>query len=416
MTKEEVLAYIAARDPRYIPHRDGARPVSASAKVQPGTTGAEYSHMPGGVGTELKRLLRELGFPSDGCGPCSKLANYLDSIGVERCAQDDVRAEMIGRLREQQREANLAAYLRAGARAIASGLAFKLDPFDPAPGLYDEALRRARTPAAQLSAGGPEESRHLLYYVWPRRGNGVWQLNLDQLLARIRLFGGRKVVAVATSADADDPGAVRDYLAGSGCEVFTITNDPALREVAAWDALWERVMGRTGPGDATFFGHAKGVTKPVNPGVTVHEWASVMYECNLDYWPIVASQLQVHPIVGTFKKVGQGFQRSGSAWHYSGTFYWVRNADFFSRDWRGGIDRTWWGTEAYPGRAYAQEEGGITFGRGIVPKLDLYTRATWDRIRPSLETWRRANAGNRTTFPSVTGSANEPGRASSARS
>jgi hypothetical protein len=53
------------------------------------------------------------------------------------------RPEILGRLRAAQARLGWPDRLRAAARAVSSGLAFRLNPLDPAPGLLAEALRRA---------------------------------------------------------------------------------------------------------------------------------------------------------------------------------------------------------------------------------------------------------------------------------
>lgn len=417
----EIKAELAAKDSRYIPHRDGTHVPNPGVRIAGAPPGgrtipanppnpAATAALSGAVGpgTHLKIMLDSVGLNAGtlkGAGTCGcdDLAAQMDAWGPNGCREH--RAEIVAKLRENKDKTPWAVYLGAMMKMATTGLAVRINPMDQLGSLVDEAVRRAEEDGAWRTPGGATAGppvRHLAYYVWPVKGNGIWQLNLDRLLLRAGLFNGRKLVAVATSANADEPHAVRDYLGGE-FEVFGIPNSPFLRETVAWEPLWDRLADRTGAGDATFFAHAKGVTKDVNPGVTVHEWAAVMYETNLDYWPVVASVLARNPIAGSLKKYGEGFGTPRSLWHYSGSFYWVRNQDFFARDWRGLVDRTWWGTEAYPGVAYEQSEGGIIFGRGSVPALNLYVWDTWDRLRPDLAEWRRANTGNRTTFPSPTG-------------
>ena len=245
--------------------------------------------------------------------------------------------------------------------------------------------RRLPAPPPTVAAAGPVEAaayphagdgwtRHLLWFCYPVANTSVWQCNVDQLLERIALFNGRRVCAIAKQAGkvnprresrkrrpahfVDPPEAVRARLAGHRFEFVEIDNDLKLGEVAAFEPLWAMVEPFREPGDVTFYYHAKGVTRPVNPGVSVHPWASALYGANLDHWPLVAAQLKAHPIVGAFKKLG----RFGSAarMHYSGTAYWFRNADVFARDWRR-IDRIYAGVEAWPGVQFTPDEMGCVF-------------------------------------------------------
>lgn len=250
--------------------------------------------------------------------------------------------------------------------------------------------------------------RHLLYHVLPVTGNGTWQRNVDQLRWRMPLFNGRKIIAVATGRrfrdtvtrrgviQLDPPEAVAEYLAGTGCEVLTVPNDPALREVATWGPLWERV-GDAGPDDFVFYAHAKAVTRPWDPGVTCHPWARVMYASLLDFWPVVAEVLARHPIAGSFKKLGAGFRGSRSSWHYSGSFFWARCREAIARV--RDIDRQWFGNEAWPGLHWRPEEGGLVFKAGHVGELDCYEpRKFFDRYLPEFREWCKANADRRTVY------------------
>jgi hypothetical protein len=95
----------------------------------------------GGPGTELKALLAELGIvPTRSC-ECNRKAEEMDRLGVGGVRRD--RDRIVAWLREAQRKRSWGQQLAAAAKALASGLAWKLDPLDPAPGILEEALRRA---------------------------------------------------------------------------------------------------------------------------------------------------------------------------------------------------------------------------------------------------------------------------------
>lgn len=95
---------------------------------------------PPGPGTQLKAILAELGIKPEGCG-CNELAYQMDVWGVDGTR---LNAERI--LTQLRAEWTKRGWLEAGsvaAKAIAAGLAFRVNPFDPAPGLLNEAIRRA---------------------------------------------------------------------------------------------------------------------------------------------------------------------------------------------------------------------------------------------------------------------------------
>jgi hypothetical protein len=190
---------------------------------------------------------------------------------------------------------------------------------------------------------------------------------------------------------------VKAAFAGTVSDFFVVPNNPDRREVATFLPLLGRVFTRD-PSEATFYAHAKGVTKPTNPGVSVHRWTQIMYETCLDYWPLVERLLNSFPVVGSFKKVGAGFAPSASRWHYSGNFWWARNADLFGRAWRQ-VDQLWWGTESYLGVHFAPEEAGCLFHDGTVPELDLYSLGYLrGRVVPGYDKWRKEHEPDRTRW------------------
>ncbi len=238
--------------------------------------------------------------------------------------------------------------------------------------------------------------RHLAYHILPVAGNGVWQWNLDTLRNNLSLFDGRKVVAICTAPDnevrdettgrgllkLDPPGAVRDYLAGTGCEFLEVENDPAWREVKSWVPLWSRLMDTANPGDRMFYAHAKGVTRPGADRL----WTQCLYESLLGFWPVVEEVLRSHDLAGSFKAMGNGFAGSQSSWHYAGSFFWARSAALFSSfKWRL-IPPQWWGVEAWPGTHFKPECGGLVFYDGNPGDV---TPAMW-------EEWAATNSGRRT--------------------
>lgn len=234
---------------------------------------------------------------------------------------------------------------------------------------------------------GREVVRHLAYHVYPAKGNGVWQRNVEQVLNRIDLFNGRRIVAIATGPNLDAPESVQEAFGGKVDEFIVLPNDKRLREVVTFLPLLERVASLA-PNECTFYAHAKGATHPVNDGVTVHRWTDLMYETLLDHWPFVEDLLLQYPLAGSFKKVGRGFVSSASTWHYSGTFYWLRNSEVFSRDWRR-VDQHWWGTESWPGIHFSPAEAGCVFVQGTVPSLDLYNHEFFHAgVLPAYEQWK----------------------------
>ena len=95
-----------------------------------------------GPGTELKAMIRdELGIDADGCKRCKHLARAMDRLGVKGVRMQ--RDWFVARLKENADRRGWATQLTAALGAIASGLAFRINPLDRYGSLIDEACRRA---------------------------------------------------------------------------------------------------------------------------------------------------------------------------------------------------------------------------------------------------------------------------------
>jgi hypothetical protein len=96
-----------------------------------------------GPGAELARLIGDLGLSGEQGCECAARAAQMNAWGVEGCRE---RAEEITTwLREQGAKLGWLGKLKAGALAASQGLL--LNPLDPAPGLLEEAIRRAERKA-----------------------------------------------------------------------------------------------------------------------------------------------------------------------------------------------------------------------------------------------------------------------------
>ncbi len=270
--------------------------------------------------------------------------------------------------------------------------------------------------------------RHLLYHLCPIAENGRWQENLDELKKRWHLFDGQKSIAIMTHGlnqrppkwmrvqtkagvtkidyshlKLDRPEVVREYVNDPTVRYFELMNEPSLREVRSWKPLWRTVQEYHGPDDFTFYAHAKGVTHHFEPDHPVRDWTRLMYETCLDYWPMIQWHLANFPITGTFKHYGDNFMvpgvRSPATWFYGGTFFWVRNSDFFTRPWQE-IEQAWWGAESWAGWAYKPEEGGCPLREVHVPVKEsptLYGKELMATVLGEYEAWKRINSHFRTS-------------------
>ncbi len=232
--------------------------------------------------------------------------------------------------------------------------------------------------------------RHCIYHVCPlSSGAAAWRRCCTMLAARAEMFTGRRIDAAADDQTTEPADVVREAL--PDFEVIEFANDPRLREALTLPVMLSR-LDLADPEAAVFFGHAKGVTRPENKGVTCHPWAWLLHEILLDYWPLVEGSLSASPITGAFKKVGRGFAGSPSAWHYSGAFFWARAPALRGRR----VERKWFGAESSPGAWFRPEEAGCLFHEGRVPALDLYSMSYFHNVLTEYQWWKQQHERERT--------------------
>ena len=209
------------------------------------------------------------------------------------------------------------------------------------------------------SCPAPGISRfNLIYHVAPFRANDVWRLNVAQILRRIHLFNGKRVVAIATGPELEPPERVEREFAGRDVTFIHRPNDRTLREVTTFLPLLESVHSLAGD-EATFYAHAKGVTSIGDPtGVTY--WRNSMYHALLDDLPLVKKSLAEYPCVGTHRRRHPSGRRvndprvpifpdgtDDAPWHFAGTFWWFRNRDLFAHPRWGALRQSGWFAEGY---------------------------------------------------------------------
>lgn len=246
-----------------------------------------------------------------------------------------------------------------------------------------------RFPSEGLGMG----PRHLLYHVHPIAGSDIWVWNLVELQKRLDLFDGQRVCAITTGTNLDPPEEVQDIL-GPSFEYIARPNNPALREVVSHNALWERVIDLPG---ITFYAHAKGVTRFGEQIKAILRWVKWFYELNLDDLERVETVLTHHPLAGAFRKAGICFGHSRSCWHYSGSFYWVRNFDMAAKNWKE-IDKIPHGVEAWPSLHFPIADAGcLVPGTNMGPDGNMYS---WDfqesKIVPAIKNWYNLTTESKT--------------------
>jgi hypothetical protein len=71
--------------------------------------------------------------------------------------------------------------------------------------------------------------------------------------------------------------------------------------------------------------------------------------------------------LGAMKTIGKATVYPGD-WHYSGTAFFFRNRDVFSRNWRA-VPQIYGGVEAWPGVLFTREEAGCIYWEEPIQRL-----------------------------------------------
>jgi spore maturation protein CgeB len=213
-------------------------------------------------------------------------------------------------------------------------------------------------PGAELYPFTAMPRRNLIYHIYPVRGS-IWAWNLDQLKRRLDLFNGKRILGIVYDERSVAPERVQEYLDGHGFE-FIIEKNNAQGEAITFPHMMRKIASEH-PDEVTFYGHAKGVKYEPSVPATVRRWTEVQYRVALDDWMTVREQLQRFAMTGPFKMLGRfSSHRHLADWHYSGTYFWMRNAHVFSRNYSD-VPQFYGGVETFPGIIFSKEETTCLF-------------------------------------------------------
>lgn len=234
-------------------------------------------------------------------------------------------------------------------------------------------------PGADLYPFTEMPRRNLIYHIYPVRGS-MWSWNLEQLKRRVELFNGKRIVGIVYDDRSESPERVQEYLDGHDFE-FIIEKNDIRGEAITFPRMLEKIASND-PNEITFYAHAKGVK--YEPGVPppVIRWAEVQYRVSLDNWQMVRNQLQRFAMTGPFKRLGRFSAHQQLAdWHYSGSYFWMRNAHIFSRNYKN-IPQFYGGVETFPGTVFRKEETTCLFMDNV--KQSPYLQKFWSSTANSL--------------------------------
>jgi hypothetical protein len=120
----------------------------------------------------------------------------------------------------------------------------------------------------------------------------------------------------------------------------------------------------------------------------VRRWTAALYRSCFDNWPAVRDQLENYPMTGSFKIRGRfRSHRELSDWHYSGTFFWMRQMEVFSRE-RARVPQFYGGVEAWPGMLFQSHQTGCLFFDNL--KGPPYSESFWATVgNRALRQWEQ---------------------------
>jgi len=324
------------------------------------------------------------------------LVDTVQRLLTDRSKHDRVLAACRTRLQQHRYQDRLQEALRVtlgNEHTTAAPAAPSTAPMRPAlrrpPVALPDLSSRTRV-ALNLQPLVAAPKRHLLYHLWPVRGS-TWRWNVEQLLQRIDLFNGRRIVAIVSDERTEDIAVVRAAFAGHGVSFIERPNS-AHGESDTFPLMLAE-LAREHPDDLSFYAHAKGVKYEPQWPPAVRRWAEVQYAVSLDRWPEVRAHLERHAMTGLLRRTGR-YANHGHVgdWHYSGTFFWFRHDAVFRRAWQD-VPRFYGGVEAWPGMLFAPEEASCLLLDGLSERLrDLpYHERFWQqRGNPTFAQWQRA--------------------------
>jgi hypothetical protein len=228
-----------------------------------------------------------------------------------------------------------------------------------------------------------EPTRHMIYHIWPTKRSDAWKWNVTELRKRIELFNGLRIVGIAEASDCDSVDDVKAAFAGVRIDHWVIVpNDEKLGEGATFRKMMELLP--RGINDITWYGHAKGTKYPQGQAGIVPRWTSLMYRSTLDHYSEVYKSLEQFPITGSLKRYGEFNKPNTWRWHYSGTFYWFRNKETFSRPEWTRLVPFYGCVECWPSCVYRATEGGVLLGNDVGL---LYLEPEVVKLEEQLKEW-----------------------------
>lgn len=208
--------------------------------------------------------------------------------------------------------------------------------------------------------------KNLIYFIYYNgKLHHYHVLNLKLLSMFWSVFDGQKIVKIAVDGNYSIDALLS--LLPKDCEYRIVKNIKETGE--AYHFLESLVEIKEG---MTFYGHCKGVTRPMWRGLDT--WITHLYRKNLDIVPTLGDKI----FAGVCGKLLRCPPYVPEEFHYSGSFYWMNTDKVKKR--LGKIVMDKYLTERFPAIIANKEE--CIFGFGTTDKnLNFYDERTWRELR-----------------------------------
>jgi hypothetical protein len=215
------------------------------------------------------------------------------------------------------------------------------------------------------SLQGCEVIRNLIFYCYPVKGT-VWEWHAEQLKKYKSAWNGRRILVLSLDHMTVPEEKAREHFASLEAEVLIRKNHRHLHETAHFIEALSLLESRRSD-EATFYAHAKGITRTGGMLEAMKRWSTLMYEANLSFPELIERKLSTFAAIGCLR---WRLDRTPKKWCYAGTFFWLRHDAIFSKNWRD-ISQEKYGVEDYPGRHLEMRESCcLTLEQ--VPPISLY--------------------------------------------
>ena len=221
--------------------------------------------------------------------------------------------------------------------------------------------------------------RNLLFHCYPLKGS-VWRWHAEQVAKYLPAWNGRRILVIVEDHLTEKTTDVIEAFKPLEAEVLVRENHRHLHEVAHFIEAFGKLESLN-PDEATFYAHAKGVTRRGPDEDAVKTWSDAMYRLCLKRVDLIERRLADYPTVGSLR---QTIVHAGASWCFAGTFFWLRHDAIFSRSWQD-VAMERYGIEGYPGRHFTIDQSWSMNPEMPTPSM-LYngwiskeTLESWDR-------------------------------------